>query len=96
MNEPKNDTNPQFEELVQRFANPPRDYSPVPIWWWSGERLERERLRWQLEQFAAGGVFNLVIPVVPDAFPPSERVEWLRWMLPPGVTRINLPLYGAA
>jgi hypothetical protein len=61
MNEPKNDTNPQFEELVQVFANPPRAYSPAPIWWWGGERLEQERLRWQLEQFAAGGVFNLVV-----------------------------------
>lgn len=61
MNELKSDQDVSFKELVERFANPPRDFSPVPIWWWSGERLERERLRWQLEQFAAGGVFNLVV-----------------------------------
>ncbi|MFG2000508.1 glycosyl hydrolase [Spirillospora sp. NPDC048911] len=40
---------------------PPRPYSPAPIWWWSGERLDRRRLRDQLERFAAGGVYNLVI-----------------------------------
>jgi hypothetical protein len=48
-------------DLARRFADPPRDFSPVPIWWWSGERLQPARLRWQLEQFVAGGVFNLVI-----------------------------------
>ncbi|MFB4314194.1 glycosyl hydrolase [Actinomadura sp. 21ATH] len=43
------------------LESPPRAYSPAPIWWWSGERLERPRLRRQLERFAEGGVFNLVI-----------------------------------
>jgi hypothetical protein len=40
---------------------PPRAYSPAPIWWWSGEPLDRRRLRWQLERFTTGGVHNLVI-----------------------------------
>ncbi|MCP9949819.1 glycosyl hydrolase [Actinomadura madurae] len=40
---------------------PPRAFSPAPIWWWSGERLDRRRLRGQLERFAEGGVYNLVI-----------------------------------
>jgi hypothetical protein len=48
-------------ELEKRFDNPPRSFSPVPIWWWSGERLDPERLRWQLERFAEGGVYNLVV-----------------------------------
>ncbi|WP_051300383.1 glycosyl hydrolase [Actinomadura rifamycini] len=40
---------------------PPRTHSPAPIWWWSGERLDRRRLRDQLERFASGGVYNLVV-----------------------------------
>jgi hypothetical protein len=36
-------------ELERRFDDPPRSFSPVPIWWWSGELLEPERLRWQLD-----------------------------------------------
>jgi hypothetical protein len=55
------DNDPTLADLAQRFADPPRDFSPVPIWWWSGERLEPARLRWQREQFVAGRVFNLVI-----------------------------------
>jgi len=47
--------------LRERFERPPKAFSPVPIWWWSGDRLERERLRWQLERFAEGGVHNLVV-----------------------------------
>ncbi|MDV9196121.1 hypothetical protein R6M67_12280, partial [Streptomyces sp. Wh19] len=43
------------------LAAPPRAFSPVAIWWWSGERLDRARLRAQLERFARGGVHNLVL-----------------------------------
>src|SRR5260370_34815024 len=48
-------------DLEQQFADPPRSFSPVPIWWWSGERLDPARLLWQLERFVAGGVYNLII-----------------------------------
>ena len=47
--------------VAKHFKEFPKAFSPAPIWWWSGERLERERLRWQMERFAEGGVYNLVI-----------------------------------
>jgi hypothetical protein len=50
-----------YEDLLRGFQDPPRKFSPVPIWWWSGETVTAERLRWQLERYAAGGVHNLVI-----------------------------------
>ncbi|WP_406312254.1 hypothetical protein OHA77_27040 [Streptosporangium sp. NBC_01639] len=43
------------------LRNPPRSHSPAAIWWWSGEPLRRDRLRWQMERLVAGGVHNLVI-----------------------------------
>jgi hypothetical protein len=49
------------ERLATVLADPPRAFSPVPIWWWSGEALDADRLRWQLERFAEGGVYNLVV-----------------------------------
>lgn len=49
------------QTLANHFATPHPEYSPVPIWWWSGDRLERGRLRWQMEQLVAGGVYNVVI-----------------------------------
>ncbi|WP_063836012.1 glycosyl hydrolase [Actinacidiphila yeochonensis] len=48
-------------EMAAILEEPPRAFSPAAIWWWSGERLERARLRAQLERFAEGGVFNLVV-----------------------------------
>ncbi|MCW6009810.1 hypothetical protein K1W54_35505 [Micromonospora sp. CPCC 205371] len=74
------------------MREPPREFSPVAIWWWSGAKLDRRRLRWQLEQFVAGGVHNLVVlnlaPTGPmfgcDADdPPFFSDEW--WALLDGV-----------
>jgi hypothetical protein len=38
-----------------------REFSPTALWWWSGEPLERDRLRWQLERYREGGVHHLVV-----------------------------------
>ncbi|MFB4276731.1 hypothetical protein ACBJ59_15670 [Nonomuraea sp. MTCD27] len=47
--------------VLDLLREPPRQYSPAAIWWWSGEPLRRDRLRWQMERLVAGGVHNLVI-----------------------------------
>jgi hypothetical protein len=47
--------------LLKEFRDPPRDYTPVPIWWWSGGRIEPARIQQELQQFARGGVFNVMI-----------------------------------
>ena len=47
--------------LQQLFDNPPRDFGPTPLWWWSGAKVTRDRLAWQLRRFADGGVHNLVV-----------------------------------
>lgn len=56
--------------LLERFQSPDRRFYPTPIWWWSGERLDADRLRWQLERLVAGGARSFVImnllPEVPD------------------------------
>ena len=81
-------------DLDKRFDDPPRSFSPVPIWWWSGEKLDAHRLRWQLERFAEGGVYNLLImnlaPAGPlygcDADdPPYFSEEW--WTIFRGVCK---------
>ncbi len=81
-------------KLWDRFDEPPRAFSPVPLWWWSGDTVSAERLRWQLERLAAGGVFNVVVmnvaPTSPlygkDADdPPFMSEAW--WELFEGVCR---------
>ena len=78
----------------EQFATPAREFSPVPLWWWSGDTVTAERLRWQLERLAAGGVFNVVVmnvaPTSPlygkDADdPPFASEAW--WTLFEGVCR---------
>ncbi|WP_329125534.1 glycosyl hydrolase [Streptomyces sp. NBC_01465] len=49
------------QSIATVLALPPRAFSPTAIWWWSGERLDRARLRDQLQRFVQGGVFNLVL-----------------------------------
>src|ERR1700730_11218038 len=79
-------------DLDKRFDDPPRSFSPVPIWWWSGEKLDAQRLHWQLERFAEGGVYNLlVMNLAPDSplygsapdDPPYFSEEW--WAIFRGV-----------
>lgn len=48
-------------QAIARMQMPDRAFSPAPIWWWSGDALDPQRLRWQLERFAAGHVYNVVI-----------------------------------
>ncbi|MFE6097160.1 glycosyl hydrolase [Streptomyces massasporeus] len=48
-------------ELRRLFDDPPRAFGPTPLWWWSGAKVTRERLAWQVRAFAEGGVHNLVV-----------------------------------
>ncbi len=75
---------PSLEAL---FENPPVRFSPVPTWWWSGEKLERGRLRYEMERTAEGGLRNVcVIHLAPAApfvhtfadAPPFFSDEWWR------------------
>ena len=52
---------PVVEELSRQFRSAPQAYSPVPIWWWSGDRIERDQIRYQLERMAEGGIHNAII-----------------------------------
>jgi len=49
------------EDLRSGFATPMPEYSPVPIWWWSGDRIERDRLKYEVERIAAGGIHNAIV-----------------------------------
>lgn len=48
-------------DVVAEFAEARPEFSPVPIWWWSGDRVERDRIREQLERIAAGGIHNAIV-----------------------------------
>lgn len=47
--------------LAKEFSMPIPAYSPVPIWWWSGDPVEKERISEQLERLAQGGIYHAII-----------------------------------
>ncbi|MCD9880076.1 glycosyl hydrolase [Streptomyces guryensis] len=66
--------------LQQLFDDPPRDFGPTPLWWWSGAKVTRERLAWQMRRFAEGGVHNLVVinlaPAGPSFGARADEPPW--------------------
>ncbi|MEU6377020.1 glycosyl hydrolase [Streptomyces sp. NPDC046909] len=66
--------------LHRLFEDPPRDFGPTPLWWWSGAKVTRDRLAWQLRRFSEGGVHNLVVinlaPAGPSFGAPADDPAW--------------------
>ena len=78
-------------DLLSEFKTPPASYGPMPFYWWAGERLDRVRMAWQLDQLRDKGVRRTVVgyPHHPDGtsdvgdptlFSP-EWWEFFRWFL---------------
>lgn len=69
-----------IHELIERFEHPDPVFGPTPLWWWSGERVTVERLRWQLDRFHQGGINNLVVinlaPSGPTYGAPADDPAW--------------------
>jgi glycosyl hydrolase family 106( putative alpha-L-rhamnosidase) len=47
---------PNRGELADAFADPPAEYGPIDGWWWEAGQLDREKLRWQLEELKDKGI----------------------------------------
>ncbi|MBQ6924556.1 MAG: hypothetical protein IJQ73_07940 [Kiritimatiellae bacterium] len=45
-----------MKTLEDLFRAPPSGYGEVPFWWWTGEKLDKERIAWQLRELRAKGV----------------------------------------
>ena len=45
-----------LDELKRGFAQPPAEYGPIDCWWWEAARLDKEKMRWQLEELKDKGV----------------------------------------
>ena len=46
---------------LERFAQPGPAYSPVPIWWWSGDPITKAGITDQLERMQTGKIYNVII-----------------------------------
>jgi len=61
--------------FLSKFANPPREYSPVPFWFLN-ERLTEERLKWQLDQMHKQHVYGCIMHARPGLITPYLSEEW--------------------
>lgn len=43
-------------DALPGFRNPPAGYGEVPFWWWTGDSLDKDRLRWQIEELHEKGI----------------------------------------
>ena len=55
-------------DLEATFRCPPASHGPVPFYWWAGEKLQRDRIAWQLDRLRENGVRQTVVsyPHHPD------------------------------
>ena len=70
---------PSLAELRQAFVAPDHaHWGEVPLWWWEGDPMTKERVTWQLETLAAAGVKS-VCPIQRSpgrCDPPSFSPAW--------------------
>ena len=73
------DTPVTYPQLLAQFKSPDHArWGEVPLWWWEGDRLTKERVSWQLETLAAAGVKS-VCPIQRSpgrCDPQSFSPEW--------------------
>jgi glycosyl hydrolase family 106( putative alpha-L-rhamnosidase)/glycosyl hydrolase family 2/alpha-L-rhamnosidase-like protein len=54
---------PNYQSLLKEFQNADHaTYGEVPLWWWEGAKMSKERVTWQLETLADKGV-KAVCPI---------------------------------
>ena len=70
--------NANYQQLKAEFAKPDHArWGEVPIWWWNGEPIRKDRLTWQLEALASQGV-KAVCPIqlAENSSPRFFSPEW--------------------
>lgn len=62
------------------FAAPPAGYGEVPFWWWTGEKLDVERLLWQIDELAKkGGISGVQINYAHQDIRDEKQPNWLTY-----------------
>lgn len=62
------------------FAAPPPGYGEVPFWWWTGEKLDAERLLWQIDELAKkGGISGVQINYAHQDVRNEKQPNWLTY-----------------
>lgn len=71
--------------LREGFMNPPSGYGEIPFWWWTGERLDVERLKWQIDELARKGVSGVQVNYAHQDIRNAVQPNWLTYPNEPEV-----------
>ncbi|MBE6427121.1 MAG: hypothetical protein E7028_00795, partial [Planctomycetaceae bacterium] len=52
---------PKMTLTPDAFQTPPEGFGEVPFWWWSGDKLDKDRLAWQIRELHEKGVTGMQI-----------------------------------
>jgi hypothetical protein len=66
---------PSYETLLRTFADPPSEYRSAPLWVWN-DKMTREEIRRELEDFKARGIGGAFIHPRPGLITPYLTDEW--------------------
>jgi hypothetical protein len=66
---------PSYETLLKLFADPPSGYRSAPLWVWN-DKMTREEIRRELEDFKARGIGGAFIHPRPGLITPYLTDEW--------------------
>jgi hypothetical protein len=67
---------PSYETIRKTFADPPAEYRSAPLWVWN-DRMTREEIKRDLEDFKARGIGGAFIHPRPGLITPYLSDEWL-------------------
>lgn len=71
--------------LREGFANPPAGYGEVPFWWWTGEKLDVERLNWEVDELARKGISGVQVNYAHQDVRNDVQPNWLTYPNEPEV-----------
>src|SRR5512143_1143775 len=71
----KKPAGPSYESLLATFAAPPAEYRSAPLWVWN-DRMTKEEIKRNLEDFKARGIGGAFIHPRPGLITPYLTDEW--------------------
>ena len=69
------DNLPSRDSLYTEFLNPPREYSPMPFWFWNGE-LDGKRIQEQIQQMVDQHVYGAFVHARDGLQTPYLSEQW--------------------
>lgn len=71
--------------LREGFADPPSGYGEVPFWWWTGEKLDVDRLKQQLDELKKKGISGVQVNYAHQDARNEVQPNWLTYPNEPEV-----------